>query len=143
MLTLAHCALSVAGVGKSTNLAKICYWLLQNDNRVLIAACDTFRAGAVEQLRTHVRKLTDTQKQTGKLAEVKLYEKGYGKDPAGIAEEAIIFGAYHPHVVHKFISTFFRVSLVEVHRIRAVFSSTLSKLPMYGVQLRRPRSTWC
>lgn len=81
------------GVGKSTNLAKICYWLLQNENKVLIAACDTFRAGAVEQLRTHVRKLTAAQAQTGKSADVKLYEKGYGKDPAGIAEEAIGFGA--------------------------------------------------
>eukprot|EP00051_Salpingoeca_urceolata_P007048 m.93470 g.93470 ORF g.93470 m.93470 type:complete len:143 (+) comp15095_c1_seq2:1167-1595(+) len=40
----------VNGVGKSTNLAKICYWLNGNDKRVLIAACDTFRAGAVEQV---------------------------------------------------------------------------------------------
>eukprot|EP00041_Stephanoeca_diplocostata_P012392 m.207708 g.207708 ORF g.207708 m.207708 type:complete len:298 (+) comp18938_c0_seq1:654-1547(+) len=29
----------VNGVGKSTNLAKTCYWLLQNENSVLIAAC--------------------------------------------------------------------------------------------------------
>jgi signal recognition particle GTPase len=43
---------------------------------VLIAACDTFRAGAVEQLRTHVAKLTAAQEKTGKVADVKLYEKG-------------------------------------------------------------------
>ena len=36
----------VNGVGKSTNLAKICFWLIENNFRVLIAACDTFRAGA-------------------------------------------------------------------------------------------------
>ena len=47
----------VNGVGKSTNLAKICFWLIENDFNVLIAACDTFRAGAVEQLRTHTRHL--------------------------------------------------------------------------------------
>ena len=33
----------VNGVGKSTNLAKICFWLVENNCRVLIAACDTFR----------------------------------------------------------------------------------------------------
>lgn len=37
-------------MGKSTNLAKVTYWLLQNGFSVLIAACDTFRAGAVEQV---------------------------------------------------------------------------------------------
>ena len=33
----------VNGVGKSTNLAKIAYWLRQQKLRVMIAACDTFR----------------------------------------------------------------------------------------------------
>lgn len=33
----------VNGVGKSTNLSKVCFWLIQNGMRVLIAACDTFR----------------------------------------------------------------------------------------------------
>ena len=33
----------VNGVGKSTNLAKISFWLIENNFRVLIAACDTFR----------------------------------------------------------------------------------------------------
>ena len=51
----------VNGVGKSTNLAKVCFWLLQNQYRVLIAACDTFRSGAVEQLRTHVRNLGELE----------------------------------------------------------------------------------
>ena len=35
----------VNGVGKSTNLAKIAYWLRQQDFKVMIAACDTFRCG--------------------------------------------------------------------------------------------------
>ena len=37
----------VNGVGKSTNLAKICFWLLENKFRVLVAACDTFRVVVV------------------------------------------------------------------------------------------------
>jgi hypothetical protein len=56
-------------VGKSTNLSKICYWLLQNDFSVCIAACDTFRAGAVEQLKVRVRTVSGRLAVTrGKLA---------------------------------------------------------------------------
>ena len=68
----------VNGVGKSTNLSKVAYWLLQHGVSVMIAACDTFRAGAVEQLRTHCRRL-----------DVQLFERGYEKDPANVANEAI------------------------------------------------------
>lgn len=83
----------VNGVGKSTNLAKICFWLIENNLRVLIAACDTFRAGAVEQLRTHMKHLNalhPPERHNGRTM-VQLYEKGYGKDAAGIAMEAIKF----------------------------------------------------
>lgn len=79
--------IGVNGVGKSTNLSKVCFWLLQNKLRVLIAACDTFRAGAVEQLKTHVRNL----KALEEGADVELFDRGYGKDPAGIAQEALQF----------------------------------------------------
>uniref|UniRef100_A0A8C8CZM1 SRP54-type proteins GTP-binding domain-containing protein n=1 Tax=Oncorhynchus tshawytscha TaxID=74940 RepID=A0A8C8CZM1_ONCTS len=83
----------VNGVGKSTNLAKISFWLIENGFTVLIAACDTFRAGAVEQLRTHQRRLNSLhppQDDRGRPV-VQLYEKGYGKDAAGIAMEAITY----------------------------------------------------
>ncbi|KAJ2631864.1 hypothetical protein H4R22_001667 [Coemansia sp. RSA 1290] len=79
----------VNGVGKSTNLSKVCYWLLQNNKRVLIAACDTFRSGAVEQLRVHVRNLRALSENQS----VEIFERGYGKDSAGIARDAISFGA--------------------------------------------------
>ncbi|WAR04103.1 SRPRA-like protein [Mya arenaria] len=72
---------------------RICFWLVENGFRVMIAACDTFRAGAVEQLRTHTRKLNalhPPEKHAGQQM-VQLYEKGYGKDAAGIAMEAINF----------------------------------------------------
>jgi len=78
----------VNGVGKSTNLAKVAYWLAGNNLRVLIAGCDTFRAGAIEQLRTHVRRLNSIYDEKEKVM-VELYERGYGKDAAGIAMEAI------------------------------------------------------
>ncbi|KAJ2032515.1 hypothetical protein IWW57_000182 [Coemansia sp. S610] len=80
----------VNGVGKSTNLSKVCYWLLQNNKRVLIAACDTFRSGAVEQLRVHVRNLRALSESN---QNVEIFERGYGKDSATIARDAIAFGA--------------------------------------------------
>lgn len=68
----------VNGVGKSTSLAKISAWLMQNDLTVKIAACDTFRSGAVEQLKIHCDRLG-----------VSLFEQGYGKDASHIAAAAI------------------------------------------------------
>lgn len=60
----------------------------------MIAACDTFRAGAVEQLRTHVRHLNALHPPASGTGppSVLLYEKGYGKDAASIAMDAINFG---------------------------------------------------
>ncbi|SCN61587.1 signal recognition particle receptor alpha subunit, putative [Plasmodium chabaudi chabaudi] len=75
------CFLGVNGVGKSTNLAKVCYYLKSKGNlKIMIAACDTFRAGAIEQLRIHA-----------KCLDVHLFEKGYGKNAAAIAKDAISY----------------------------------------------------
>lgn len=75
-------------------LMQISFWLIENGFTVLIAACDTFRAGAVEQLRTHQRRLNSYHppEKHGGQTMVQLYEKGYGKDAAGIAMEAIAYG---------------------------------------------------
>lgn len=83
----------VNGVGKSTNLAKIANWLLVNGQRVLVIACDTFRAGAIEQLRTHIHALKSIHEANGGTSKVDLFEKGYGKDSTGIAMEGIRFAA--------------------------------------------------
>ena len=72
------CFVGVNGVGKSTSLAKVAYWLLQHGVTLTMAACDTFRSGAVEQLKTHAARLG-----------VPLYERGYEKDPAKVAAEAV------------------------------------------------------
>ncbi|KAF7154222.1 hypothetical protein RHSIM_Rhsim01G0028300 [Rhododendron simsii] len=90
----------VNGVGKSTNLAKVAYWLQQHDIKVMMAACDTFRSGAVEQLRTHARRLQSHVRSGGislvkncaftvEFIEIPIFEKGYEKDPAIVAKEAI------------------------------------------------------
>ena len=73
---------------------KICFWLLENNHRVMIAACDTFRSGAVEQLRTHARHLNSLHPpaHANSPPNVTLYDKGYGKDAAGVALEAINLG---------------------------------------------------
>ncbi|KAI1374905.1 SRP54-domain-containing protein [Hypoxylon crocopeplum] len=77
----------VNGVGKSTNLSKICYFLLQNRYKVLIAAGDTFRSGAVEQLKVHVRNLKELTEREG--GHVEIFEKGYGGDAATVAKDAV------------------------------------------------------
>lgn len=68
----------VNGVGKSTSLAKMTYWLQQNGNSVLLAAGDTFRHGAVEQLEVH-----------GRCLGVPVFQLGYGADPSAVAAAAI------------------------------------------------------
>ncbi|WEW61487.1 hypothetical protein PRK78_006977 [Emydomyces testavorans] len=82
----------VNGVGKSTNLSKICFFLLQNNYKVLIAACDTFRSGAVEQLRVHARNLKELSEREN-VGQIELYEKGYGKDAANVAKDAVAYAA--------------------------------------------------
>lgn len=73
----------VNGVGKSTSLSKVVYHLRDNGLKVLIAACDTFRSGAVEQLRRHATAL-----------DVPLFQRGYEKDSAGVAAAAVRAGAH-------------------------------------------------
>ena len=65
---------------------------MENGLRVLIAACDTFRSGAVEQLRTHTQHLNALHPAEGGLPAVSLYAKGYDKDAAGVATDAIHYG---------------------------------------------------
>lgn len=56
-----------------------CSFIFQKGKlRVMFAACDTFRAGAVEQLKTHARHLG-----------VHVYEQGYGKDAAVLCKNAL------------------------------------------------------
>jgi len=73
--------IGINGVGKSTSLSKVCYYLKRKNLRVMIAACDTYRSAAVEQLQEH-----------GKRLSVPVFNKGYHKDPAEVARHAILHG---------------------------------------------------
>lgn len=77
------CFVGVNGVGKSTSVAKMTKWLLEHKLSVFIAACDTFRAGAIEQLKTYVDQFVTAGHDVG------FYKSGYNKDDAIVAKTAI------------------------------------------------------
>ena len=53
--------------------------VLQNNLNVLICACDTFRSGAVEQLKVHVNNLNRlNEASTNTKSRIGIFEKGYG-----------------------------------------------------------------
>ena len=68
----------VNGVGKTTSIGKIANRLKQNGKKVVIAAADTFRAAAVEQLEIWANR-----------ANCKMVKKEEGSDPASVVFEAI------------------------------------------------------
>jgi fused signal recognition particle receptor len=72
------CIIGVNGSGKTTTLAKIIHLLKKEQLSVVVAASDTFRAAAIDQLKEHTDKL-----------DVRLISQGYGADPAAVAFDAI------------------------------------------------------
>ena len=72
------------GAGKTTTLAKIAHYLKQNDVRCVLAAADTFRAAAIEQLQHH-----------GTAIGVPVIKHQYGADPAAVAFDAIAHAKAH------------------------------------------------
>jgi fused signal recognition particle receptor len=68
----------INGSGKTTTIAKVANYLQKNKLSVSLAAADTFRAAAVEQIQQHADKL-----------KVHLTKKDYGSDPASVGFDAI------------------------------------------------------
>jgi fused signal recognition particle receptor len=68
----------VNGSGKTTTIAKVAKRLEDKGFRVLMVAADTFRAGAIEQLKVH-----------GERINIPVYYSKYGSDPASVAFAAI------------------------------------------------------
>ena len=68
----------VNGTGKTTTIAKIADWLQKNGKSVVMAASDTFRAGAIEQLEVHAERLG-----------CKFIKHQAGADPAAVAFDAV------------------------------------------------------
>lgn len=76
----------VNGTGKTTVIAKLAHRLKKMGRSVIIAAADTFRAGAIEQLEIHAQRLG-----------VRLIKNSAGSDPAAVAFDAV----EHARARHK------------------------------------------
>jgi len=67
----------VNGSGKTTSIAKLAYRLQADGKKVLVAACDTFRAAAVEQLTIWSQRIG-----------CDIVKGNQGSDPAAVAHDA-------------------------------------------------------
>jgi fused signal recognition particle receptor len=76
--------LGINGTGKTTTVAKISNLLRKNGISVVLAAGDTHRAGAIEQLSQHAEKLSS-----------KVITQRYGSDPSAVARDAVDYSRKH------------------------------------------------
>ncbi|AKB13187.1 MAG: signal recognition particle-docking protein FtsY [Methanosarcina thermophila] len=74
----------INGTGKTTSIAKIAYRLLKSGYSVVLAAGDTFRAGAIDQLGIHADRLG-----------VKMIKHQPGADPAAVIYDAVQYAKAH------------------------------------------------
>ena len=70
--------IGVNGVGKTTSVGKLASQLKNSGKKVLVAAADTFRAGAIEQLTEWARR-----------SDVELIAQKEGSDPAAVVFDAV------------------------------------------------------
>jgi fused signal recognition particle receptor len=68
----------INGTGKTTTIAKVAKLLMGRGLKVIIASGDTYRAGAIEQLDEHARRLG-----------VRVVKHDYGADPAAVCFDAV------------------------------------------------------
>ncbi|MBC8097256.1 MAG: signal recognition particle-docking protein FtsY, partial [Akkermansiaceae bacterium] len=68
----------VNGTGKTTTAAKLAHYIQSQKKIALLAACDTFRAAAIEQL-----------KLWGQRLKIEVVAGAYGADPAAIAHDGV------------------------------------------------------
>ncbi|MBC8497574.1 signal recognition particle-docking protein FtsY [Candidatus Bathyarchaeota archaeon] len=68
----------INGTGKTTTIAKISKLLMDNGHTVVLASGDTYRAGAIEQLEEHARRLG-----------VRVIKHKYGSDAAAVSFDAV------------------------------------------------------
>jgi len=74
----------INGTGKTTTIAKICHFLNKNGYSAVIACSDTYRAGSIEQMAEHAKRLG-----------VKMVKHEYGADPAAVAYDTISHAKAH------------------------------------------------
>lgn len=70
--------LGVNGVGKTTSIAKMASWYTRGGSKVLLAAADTFRAAAVDQLDIHAKRLG-----------MRIVKQSSGSDPGAVVYDAL------------------------------------------------------
>ncbi|HID27753.1 MAG TPA: signal recognition particle-docking protein FtsY [Methanosarcinales archaeon] len=79
----------VNGTGKTTSIAKVAQYLKNKGYSIVLAAGDTFRAGAIEQIEKHANNLG-----------VKLIKHQHGADPAAVVYDAVQYArARHKDVI--------------------------------------------
>jgi len=74
----------INGTGKTTTIAKVAQFLRDKGYSVVLAGADTYRAGSIEQLEEHARRLG-----------MRLIKHKYGADPAAVAYDAISHAKAH------------------------------------------------
>jgi len=74
----------INGTGKTTSIAKVARLLMKNGFSVVLACADTYRAGSIEQLEEHARRLG-----------VRMIKHTYGADAAAVAYDAISHARAH------------------------------------------------
>jgi fused signal recognition particle receptor len=74
----------INGTGKTTTIVKVAQFLRDKDYSVVLAGSDTYRAGSIEQLEEHARRLG-----------MRVIKHGYGADPAAVAYDAISHAKAH------------------------------------------------
>ncbi|MCW3997487.1 MAG: signal recognition particle-docking protein FtsY [Candidatus Bathyarchaeota archaeon] len=74
----------INGTGKTTTIAKIANFLRNKGHSVVLAGADTYRAGSIEQLEEH-----------GKRLGLRVIKHNYGGDPAAVAYDAINHAKAH------------------------------------------------
>lgn len=103
----------VNGTGKTTTTAKLAHLIRGQGGTATLAACDTFRAAAIEQLRLW-----------GQRLDVPVIAGEYGADPASVAHDAVV-AAQGRNADYLFVDTAGRLhtkhnlmqELVKVHRV--------------------------
>lgn len=114
--------IGVNGVGKTTSIAKLAHREQMRGRKVLIAAGDTFRAAAVEQLGIWAKRVG-----------AGFYAKGQGADPAAVAYEAMdqaLKDGYDLVLVDTAGRLHTKVNLMEeLHKIKSVLGKKHAGAP--------------
>ncbi len=112
----------VNGTGKTTTSAKLAHMVRANGENPLLAACDTFRAAAIEQIKIW-----------GQRLKIEVIAGEYGADPAAVAHDAVA-AAQARKANYLFVDTAGRLHtkhnlMQELQKLHRVMSRQLAGAP--------------